>query len=121
MDVTKTAENLATRMAEQLRVRGTGLEDVAAKAGRRLPKHLQAEVRAVIEAAHMAEHPKLARKVDEKRVRTAVRRVEKFLARQNPSAERRGEILDRIAAIAFVLFTITVVLFFVLLSRGAFD
>ena len=121
MEIAKTAEDLAVRMGKQLRVRGSGLEDVAAKAGRRLPRYLQADVRVVTDALQMAEHPKLARHVDERRVKKAVRRVEKFLAKQDPAAERRGEILDRIAAVAFVLFTIAVVLFFVMLSRGAFD
>ena len=121
MDVTKIAENLALRMSEQLRVRGTGLAEVLAKAGRKLPKHLHAEVDVVVEAMQMAENPKLARLVDAKRVISADRKVRRFLDKQNPSAERRGEILDRIAAIAFVLVLIALVVFFVLISRGYFE
>lgn len=119
--MTKTAEDLAALMATQLRVRGEGLEEVAAKAGRKLPRHLHAEVQVVVDGLRMAEHPKLAQRVDERRVGKAVQRVKKFLAKQDPVAERRGEILDRVAAVAFVLFTVALVLFFVLLARGAFD
>ncbi len=121
MDVAKTSDDLAVLMSEQLRVRGTGLADVAAKAGRKLPKHLQAEVGVILEAQHMAEHPKLARLVDEKRVIRSDRRVRKFLSRQDPARERMGEILDRLAAIGFVIFSVALILFFVLLSRGYFD
>lgn len=121
MDLIKTSDDLAARISQQLRVRGAGLQEVAEKAGRKLPRHLQAEVQVVIDALDMSDHPKLMHRVDEKRILQAVRRVEKFLAKQDPSAERRGEILDRVAAIAFVLFTIALALFFILLSRGAFD
>lgn len=121
MDVTKTADDLAVRMSEQLRVRGTGLADVAAKAGRKLPRHLQAEVAVVVQAVQMAENPKLRRLVDERRVARADRKIRRFLSKQDPAAERWGEILDRLAAVAFVVFTIALVLFFVLLSRGYFS
>lgn len=121
MNAMKTADDLAARMAEQMRVRGEGLADVAAKAGRKLPKHLRAEVDFLVEAAQFAENPKLARLVDAKRVAKADRKVRRFLDKQDPTAERRGEILDRIAAVAIVLFTGSVIAFFVLLSRGYFD
>lgn len=121
MDVAKLAENLAEHMQTQLRVRGTGLAEVAEKAGRRLPRHLQAEVEAIVEATRMSENPKLARLVDPKRVARADRKVRRFLDKQNPRAERRGEILDRIAAVAFVLVAVAVGTFFLLLSRGHFD
>ncbi len=121
MDVNRTAEDLAAEMATQLRVRGDGLAEVAAKAGRKLPRHLQAEVQVVVEAKRTSEHPKLMHRVDEKRVTKAARRIRKFLSKQDPAAERRGEILDRLAAVAFVLFTVAVILFFFFWSRGAFD
>lgn len=121
MSIRETANDLAETMAKQLRVRGGGLADVAAKAGRKLPKRLHAEVQIVLDAVTLDAHPKLGQRIDEKRVKTATQRIEKFLSKQNPAAERRGEILDRIAAVALVVFTIAVALFFFLLSRGAFD
>lgn len=121
MNVAETADQLAETMAKQLRVRGSGLADVAAKAGRKLPKHLRGEVQVVLDAVTVSEHPKLEHQLDKKRVTKAVRRVEHFLSKQNPAAERRGEILDRIAAVAFVVFVIALALFFFMLSRGAFE
>lgn len=108
-------------MSEQLRVRGAGLNEVAAKAGRKLPNHLRSEIAVIVDAVEMAENPKLARLVDESRILKADRKVRKFLNKQDPARERRGEILDRLAAVGFVVFTIALILFFVAVSRGVFD
>ena len=121
VDVTKIEEDLAARMQTQLRLRGGDLAEVAAKAGRKLPKHLHAEVAKIVEAAQMAENPKLVRLIDAKGVARADRKIRQFLDKQNPAAERRGEILDRIAAVSFVLVTVLIAVFFLLLSRGYFD
>lgn len=114
-------EALAQDMAKQLRARGKSLKDVASNAGRKLPKHLRAETDVILQAQEMADHPKLARLVDERRVAKAERKLRKYLDKQDPVSERRGEILDRIAAVSFVIFVLVVVAFFVLLSRGYFN
>ena len=108
-------------MSAQLRVRGDGLSDVAEKAGRKLPRRLRPDVAKLIEAEAMSAHPKLARLVDERQFRRAEKRLNRFLEKQDPAAERRGEILDMIAKIAFVFVTIVLAVFFLLLSRGYFD
>ena len=118
MDVKKTADSLAARMATQLRVKGEGLAEVTAKAGRRLPRHLRSAAETIVQAQTMAEHPKLARLVDEREIRRAERKLAKYLARQNPRAERLNETLDVIAKIAFVIFVIVLAVFFFLLWRG---
>ena len=115
------AEELSVAMARQLRLRGGGLSDVAARAGRKLPRHLQAEVHVIVEAETLAEHPKLAHRVDEKRLKTAARKLRNFLDKQDPKAERRAEILDRLAVIVFIVFAIAVGAFLVALSQGVFD
>ena len=79
------------------------------------------EVAKIVEAAQMAENPKLVRLIDAKGVARADRKIRQFLDQQNPAAERRGEILDRIAAVSFVLVTVLIAVFFLLLSRGYFD
>lgn len=121
MDVAQRAEALAGRMSAQLRVKGEGLADVAARAGRRLPRHLRAEVAAIVEAEAMSENPKLARLIDEKRIRSAERKVRKYLDRQNPGAERRAAFLDRLAAVAFVFVVVVLGVFFWALSQGYFE
>ena len=54
MDVSEVSQELAEVMANQLRVRGGRLADVAARAGRKLPRHLQAEAQAIVEAETLA-------------------------------------------------------------------
>lgn len=121
MDVSEKTEELAALMAKQLRVRGGALVDVAERAKTRLPRHLQAEVAFLVEAQELGAHPKLTLRVDEKRVKKADRKIRAFLEKQNPGAERRAEFLDRLAFVVFVLFSIIVAAFFVLISRGYFD
>jgi hypothetical protein len=120
MEVPEVSRNLADYMAQQLRVRGGRLADVAGRAGRRLPHKLHEDVADLIEAEAMSRHPKMARMVDRKRVQRAEKRIRHFLDQQSPGAERRGAILDRIAAVAFILFSITLATFFWLLWRGHF-
>ena len=121
MDVNERADALAEYMASKLRVNGKDLRTVMARAGRRLPRHLRVEAEKLAQATEMTSHPRLSQFIDEKSLVRADRKVRRFLARQDPSKARRGEILDVIAKIAFVIFTVVLVAFFVLLSRGAFN
>lgn len=121
MDVSEMSADLAETMARQLRLRSGRFADVAARAGRKLPRHLQAEAQAIVEAQTLAEHPKLAYRIDEKRLKRAERKLRAFLDKQNPRAERRAEILDRLAAIVFVIFVAVLGVFLIALWRGAFD
>ena len=121
MDVTQTTQALAERMSRQLRVKGDGLAEVTAHAGRKLPRRLRADAETLVRAQAMAQNPKLARLLDERQLRKAERRLSRYLDRQNPSAERRGQILDVVAKIAFVIFTIALIVFFTLLNRGYFE
>ncbi len=118
MDVKEKADTLASHMATQLRVRGEGLGEVAAKAGRRLPKRLQSDVATIVAAEEMQKHPKLERVIDERAVQKAEKRLRAYLDRQDPWSVRRGEILDVIAKIAFVFVVVILAVFFFLLWRG---
>ena len=121
METVERTQAMAEKMAKQLRVRGDGLADVTEKAGRKLPRHLKRDASVLIEAEALAAHPKLGRLVNERQVRKAEKRLARFLDKQNPAAERRGEILDMIAKIAFVFVTVVLAVFFLLLWRGYFD
>ena len=112
---------LAERMSKQLRVKGDGLAEVSARAGRKLPPRLRGDVDALVQAEEMARHPKLSRLVDQKRLKKAERKLNSFLDRQNPKAELRGEVLDVIAKIAFAVFVVVLIVFFTLLNRGYFE
>lgn len=121
METRSRADIIADKMSAQLRVRGHGLADVTKKAGRKLPRHLRNDAAILIEAAAMTSHPKLSRLVNERKVARAEKRLNRFLEKQNPAVERRGEILDVIAKIAFVFVTVVLGVFFFLIWRGYFD
>jgi endo-1,4-beta-D-glucanase Y len=120
MDLSALSEDLATKMAKQLRVGSGDLEAVAAKAGRKLPKHLRAEVALIVEAMRLAEHPKFMHRVDMARLAKAEKKISRFLDKQDPTTERRNEILDTVAKIAFVIFSVVLAVFLTLLWRGYF-
>lgn len=120
MDLNERSQMLADRMAQQLRLRSGDLKDVAARAGRKLPKHLRQDVYAILDAQSMAEHPKLMHHVDSAKIAKAEKKLNRYLDKQDPKAERRAEILDTIAKIAFVIFSITLAVFLTLLWRGYF-
>lgn len=121
MDVSGIAEDLAQTMARQLRLRGGSLGDVVARAGRKLPRHLQAEAQVIIDALALAENPKLSHRVDPKRLKRAERKLRAFLEKQDPRAERWAEFLDRLAGVVFILFVAVLGVFFFALWRGHFD
>ena len=120
MEIRARTNSLANRMSAQLRVKGDGLAEVTERAGRKLPRRLQQDAQVMIEAEALSGNPKLARRVDAQSIDRAERRLNAFLKKQNPAAERRGEILDVVAKIAFVLVTIVLAVFFTLLYRGYF-
>ena len=105
-------------MATQLRVKGEGLAEVTSRAGRRLPKRLHREVETIVEAEELAGHPRLERLVSEKEIKKSERRLRRFLDRQNPRKVRRDEIMDGIAKIAFVIFAVALLVFYILIQRG---
>lgn len=115
------SEELAQQMATQLRVRQGTLDRVAARAGRKVPTHVQKDVSRLIEADHLANHAKLRKRLDPKALKSSRRRVGAFLETRDPALERRHAALDLVAQIAFVLVTVALGLFFYLLWRGAFS
>lgn len=121
MDVKAQADALADHMAAQLRVKGDGLADVTARAGRRLPKHLRREAEKISAAEALTLHPRLERLVDEKALVRSEQKLRKFLDRQDPKTVRRGEILDFLAKIGLVIFVAGLVVFYVMTTSGFFE
>ncbi|MGI9390042.1 MAG: hypothetical protein ACR2O1_08300 [Boseongicola sp.] len=121
MDIRDRTNSLADKMSAQLRIKGDGLAEVTQRAGRKLPNRLRDDAQVMIDAEALSGHPKLARRINAQDLIRAERRLNLFLDKQNPAAERRGEFLDALAKIAFVLVTVVLALFFVLLYRGYFD
>lgn len=121
MDVSEITGDLAAFMAKQLRVRGGPLADVAHRAKGRLPRGLQAEIAILLDAEALASHPRLAHRVDARKVAKANRKIRAFLEKQDPKAERRAQFLDRLAAVVFILFALALAVFFFLISKGYFE
>lgn len=121
MDVTGSTQAIAERMSARLRVKGADLAEVAARAGRRIPRRLRDDVETLIRAEAMSRHPKLARQVDPRRLSRATRNIDRFLAGRNPAAERWAELQDNVAKVAFVVFVAALAVFFWLVSNGYFE
>ncbi|MGI9393646.1 MAG: hypothetical protein ACR2OY_03285 [Boseongicola sp.] len=121
MEIRDRTNSLANKMSAQLRVKGDSLAEVTQRAGRKLPNRLRQDAQVMIDAEALSGNPKLARRINAQHVAQAERRLNSFLDKQNPAAERRGEFLDALAKIAFVLVLIVLGVFFVLLYRGYFD
>ena len=112
---------LKEHMATQLRAKGATFQEVATNAGRRVPRRYRNDVAKIIEVETLIENPKLAHRIEDSQVAKAERRLRYFLDQQDPKAERLGEILDWIAAVAFIVVVITLGVFFYLISTGYFE
>lgn len=88
MDLDTRLDKIAALMEERLGIRGDGFEAKVARAGRLLPRRLRREGALIVEARALATHPKLARRVDDRRLRRAARAFERYLTRVD-AGERR--------------------------------
>lgn len=121
METEASIRGLAHRMSKAFGVKGDSLAEVAGRAGRKLPRRVRADVAILVEAEKLAEHPRLSRRIDPRRIRRAERRVNRYLDRISPASARWGAVLDEVAKIAFLLVTAVLAVFFTLLYRGYFD
>lgn len=118
MDLDARTRRLARLMEDRLDIRGDGFEAKLARAGRKLPKHLKRDGEALAEALRLAEHPRLGRQVDARRLRKAARRLERYLLRVDAQARRMGLVLDWLAGNAFNLIVVAALAAAVLIWRG---
>ncbi len=121
MTIEERLNELTAYMAQQLRLSGGTFADVAAKAGRKLPRRLKKDIAVISDAETLLQNPKLTRRIDEAQLAKSERRLRMHLEKFDPKAERRGEILDTIAKIAFVIVVVVLALFFYLISVGYFE
>lgn len=117
-----TIEQMANRVSglieDRLHIRGKGLAEKLRKAGRSLPTAIRAEARYLETAAVQAQNPKLLMQIDEARVAEAYDACVKYLTSVNPSAARRAAVMGAASSIAFILFTVGLLVFAVLYLRG---
>ena len=82
------------------------LARLLSKAGRRLPSARRKDGAQLVEAARLSGHPKMARQVDLAAVRGAARRIESYLAQQDPARERLDLWLRILATVSLILITV---------------
>jgi nitrate/nitrite-specific signal transduction histidine kinase len=105
-------------MEKHLGIRAKRLDLALRKAGRRLPKHVQAAAQQIVDAERMAEVPKLARRIDPATLAAAERDVAAYLKTIDHAEERKTRLLNRLAGVAFNLLLVTVLLLVFLRWRG---
>ncbi|MCB1329354.1 MAG: hypothetical protein KDK28_07860 [Maritimibacter sp.] len=118
MNLDARLDKIAALMEERLGIRGDGFEAKFARAGRLLPRRLRREGALLVEARALAEHPKLARRVDARRLRRAVRAFERHLTRVDGAERRLTRWINWGAGIGLGLFAIAALLVAVMAWRG---
>ncbi|MCB1358738.1 MAG: hypothetical protein KDK53_20335 [Maritimibacter sp.] len=106
MDLDERLDKIAALMEERLGIRGDGFEAKFARAGRLLPRRLRREGAVLVEARALAEHPKLARQVDARRLRRAARVFERYLTRVDGADRRLTRWINWGAGIALSLLVV---------------
>lgn len=102
-DVTDKNQAIAQLMGKHLGTRGKNLEGALRRAGRRLPKRLRAKAFVLIEAQHMSEHPKLARRIDHAAVSAAYTELEAHLSKIDLAEQRKTKTLNIVAGLVLNL------------------
>ncbi len=118
MDLRVQAEHLAQLMGDRLDIRGEGFDEKLENAGRRLPRHVRAEGARIAEALAFADHPKLSRQIDNKRLKRAAKTIERYLMSVDPWQRRKGIFLNWLAGIVFSLLVVATLILVVMWKRG---
>lgn len=116
--VQEMAERVADLAAKKL---GTGGRDIAARlrhAARRTPRGVRRDIRTISDALPMAEHPKLARRIDLPRLEAAERRIAAHLNAVDRGQERMTMFLGMLGSIAFGVLVLAAGVLIVLVQRG---
>lgn len=114
----KSLDNLAFLMRERMLVGGISVEKTLLNAHPELPPKFQAEVVVILDALHVATHPHLAKRVDQKRVERAVEILTKRIQRMNRWRDRQRKVLDVSVNVVWNLILLVIVLTFLLLLLG---
>lgn len=88
MDLDSRTTRLAALMEERLRIRGRGFEAKLARAGRRLPRRLKRDGQRLVEAKAMAADPRLACRIDQRKLHRSARAIERYLGTIHVGEER---------------------------------
>lgn len=101
MSLDARLDKIAALMEDRLGLRGDGFEEKFTRAGRLLPRKLRREGALIVAARDMADHPKLARRIDDRRLHKAAKAFERYLTRVDPNEARVTRWINWAAGNAF--------------------
>lgn len=111
-------EQVAELMKARLGIRGKDLETKLRHTGRMLPKRIKREAAFLVEAAALAESPKLSRMIDFERVEAAHKTCVGFLESIDVTDRRKGVVLGILGSLALSLIVVAGLVVTVLAWRG---
>ncbi len=117
--VADMAEEISDLLGARLGVRGEGLEERIARAGRRLPARIRARALEIAEAETCSRNPRLACRIDPVSLERTYREVAAHLRRIDPVERRIGALLSILASIALGLILLFALFVAVNVWRGS--
>ncbi|WP_050526660.1 hypothetical protein [Pseudorhodobacter aquimaris] len=112
------AERISVLLTDRMHIKGQDLADKLDRAGRRLPRRERMAARALAEAAHQAQNPKLLLQIDEESVAANYDICVRYLNALNRGYRLRGVLMGVSTSILFSLLIVMAVLLAVLMWRG---
>ena len=112
------AEALQAQFRDKMGVRSGDLAQAFKKAGRRLPRHLRAQGKVLVEAEGYSAHPKQANRIDEWAVGQAFDAVAAYLKGIDAADQRRGAWLSLVGSIVFNVLAVGIMFLLYLWFRG---
>ena len=109
--VINTAGKISALFEERMRLKGPNLERQIYKAGRKLPRKVRRDAKAVAKAQLNADHPKLSRMIDRAGFDKAAQNVIAHLSAIDPRDEMIGRLLvflGKVSAVLIVAFVLAV-------------
>ena len=106
LDISKRVDSLRELMEKHLGIKARSFEKACNRAGRQLPRRLRGPAARLIEAASMAENPKLQRYMDATAVAADYRAIEDWLIAQDQAEAAKTRRLNLLALIALQLLVI---------------
>ncbi|NCO87291.1 MAG: hypothetical protein GW886_11750 [Rhodobacterales bacterium] len=117
-DINARLAEISGLLESQLHVRGRSLDVQLRRARRLLPSAVRREAQYLVQAAGLAQNPKLARMIDMAKVDSAQARVVAYLQGVDRQRRRRDRLLNLLALNAFYVLVVGIAVVAVLVWRG---
>ncbi len=117
-DLARKTAHLHTLLEQKLGLRKGTLAQKANRAGRRLPAWVRRNLHDLDRAQAMADHPKLARRLDETALTKAYQAAADHLEQIDPTERRKDRVLGVLGGLAFNILLFAALLFGLLRWQG---